>query len=50
MDITNETSLTTSSFPDQTVKMSLILQKAAEWGPLIKVSTLLKNFALISSL
>ena len=49
MDIINETSITTSSFPDQTVKMSLILQKAAEWGPLIKVSNLLKIFAFISS-
>ena len=44
-----KTSLSTSSFPYPLVKMSIILQKMAKWGPLIKLSNLFKVFVFISS-
>ena len=39
---TNKASLSTSHFPYTLVKISIVLQKTAEWSPLIKLSNLFK--------
>ena len=49
MNFTNSTSVSTSSFPYPLVKISIILQKAAEWGTLIKLSNLFKVSVFFSS-